>query len=186
MPRELFSPHTSRYEAPPPTVGGVGYDLSSDEHTPRTTFTGPYSAMNHANFGPPARYTSEMGYPLQVAGLAERDMHHGIQSDRVNHLLPIAQHVPLASRPPQLEYYAPLTPSQEMPNDGTISRAPSPNVAGPSQGVPSRKSAVEDLRQLASRYLHNPDSRVDKVRMKQSRRSGKVKVMILLEIDDMA
>ena len=46
-------------------------------------------------------------------------------------------------------------------------------------------SAVEDLRQIASRYLHNPDSRVDKVRMKQSRRSGKVKVMILLEIDEM-
>ena len=46
-------------------------------------------------------------------------------------------------------------------------------------------SAVEDLRQIASRYLHNLDWRVDKVRMKQSRRSGKVKVMILLEIDEM-
>ena len=57
-------------QAPPPTVSGANQDLSSDEHTARTTFTGPYSAMNHANFGPPARYTSEMGYddpPLQVA-----------------------------------------------------------------------------------------------------------------------
>jgi hypothetical protein len=47
-------------------------------------------------------------------------------------------------------------------------------------------TAVEDLRRLASQYLHNPDSRVDKVCMKQSRRSGKVKVMILLEVDEMA
>ena len=73
-----------------------------------------------------------------------------------------------------------------MPNDGTIGRAPPPNVAGPSQGVPSGMTAVEDLRQLASQYLHNPDSRVDRVCMKQSRRSGKVKVMILLEVDEMA
>jgi hypothetical protein len=69
-----------------------------------------------------------------------------------------------------------------LPN---IGHAPPPSVAGPSQGVPSEMSAVEGLRQIASRYLHNPDSRVDKVRMKQSRRSGKVKVMILLEIDEM-
>ena len=72
-----------------------------------------------------------------------------------------------------------------MPSDGTIGRAPPPSVVGPSQGAHSEMSAVEDLRQIASRYLLNPDSRVDKVRMKQSRRSGKVKVMILLEIDEM-
>jgi hypothetical protein len=45
-------------------------------------------------------------------------------------------------------------------------------------------SAEEELRQLANRYLHNPDSRVDKVRVKHSRRSGKVKVMILLELEE--
>ena len=45
--------------------------------------------------------------------------------------------------------------------------------------------AVEDLRQIASRYLQNPDWRVDKVHMKQNRRSGKVKVMILLETNEM-
>ena len=44
---------------------------------------------------------------------------------------------------------------------------------------------VEDLRNLASRYLHNPDSRVDKLRMRRSR-SGVVKVLILLEIDGTA
>ena len=72
-----------------------------------------------------------------------------------------------------------------MPSDGTVGRAPPPSVAGPSQGIPSEMSAVEDLRQIASRYLQNPDWRVDKVRMKQNRRSGKVKVMILLETNEM-
>jgi hypothetical protein len=46
-------------------------------------------------------------------------------------------------------------------------------------------SAGEELRQLANRYLRDPDSRVDKVRVRRSRQSGKVKVMIVLELDDM-
>lgn len=62
------------------------------------------------------------------------------------------------------------------------------NEASTSQGVPAQvpsgMSAAEDLRRLASRYLHSTDSHIDKVRVKQSRRSGRVKVMILLEIDD--
>ena len=62
------------------------------------------------------------------------------------------------------------------------------NVASTSQGIPdqgpSGTSAREDLKWLASRYLHNDDSRVDKVRVKRNRRSGRVRVMILLEIDD--
>jgi hypothetical protein len=46
-------------------------------------------------------------------------------------------------------------------------------------------SAEEELRQLATRYVENPDLRVDRVRVRHSRRSGRVKVMILLELDDM-
>ena len=77
-----------------------------------------------------------------------------------------------------------------MPNDPTIGRAGPAlsNVAGPSQGipgpVPSRMSAAEDLRLLASQYLHSPDSRVYRVRIRQSRHSGRVKVMIMLELDE--
>jgi hypothetical protein len=46
-------------------------------------------------------------------------------------------------------------------------------------------SVVEDLEDLrvASRYLHNLGSRVDKVRVRR-RESGAVKVLILLKIDD--
>jgi hypothetical protein len=66
-----------------------------------------------------------------------------------------------------------------MLNDGTIAHAPQPaNVTVPSQGIPGpvppRMTVGEELRLLARRYLQNPDNR----------RSGKVKVMIVLELDD--
>jgi hypothetical protein len=73
-----------------------------------------------------------------------------------------------------------------MPNDNVIGHGPlPPNAAVPSGGIPapapSRMSAEEELRQLAARYVQNPDLRVDRVRVRHSRRSGKVKVMMLLE-----
>ena len=75
-----------------------------------------------------------------------------------------------------------------MANDGPPSGVPLPqNIAGPSRGNPrvvhSRMSAAEDLKNVASHYLHNPGSHVDKLRMRRSR-SGAVQVLILLEIDD--
>jgi hypothetical protein len=42
---------------------------------------------------------------------------------------------------------------------------------------------AEDIEDLASRFLHNPGSHVDKLRMRRSR-SGTVKVLIQLEIDN--
>jgi hypothetical protein len=45
-------------------------------------------------------------------------------------------------------------------------------------------SVTETLKKdLASHYLHNPGSRVSDLRTRRSR-SGAVKVLILLEIDD--
>jgi hypothetical protein len=68
-----------------------------------------------------------------------------------------------------------------MLNDGTIGRVVQPsNITVPFQGIPGPvppglgMSVGEELRQLARRYLQNPDSR----------RSGKVKVMLVLELDD--
>lgn len=81
----------------------------------------------------------------------------------------------------------------QMLNNGTIGRHDAPslptgNVAGAFQDIPGLAlpgtSAAEDLKYLAIRYLRNPDSHVDKLRMKSSR-SGGYKVLILLEIDDM-
>jgi hypothetical protein len=58
------------------------------------------------------------------------------------------------------------------------------NVAGPSRGDHSGMSVTENLKKdLASHYLHNAGSRVNDLRMRRSR-SGAVKVLILLEIDD--
>jgi hypothetical protein len=75
-----------------------------------------------------------------------------------------------------------------MGNDGTPSNVPLPqNIPGPSRGNPravhSRMSAAEDLKDVAIHYLLNPGSHVDKLRMRRSR-SGTVKVLISLEIDD--
>jgi hypothetical protein len=71
---------------------------------------------------------------------------------------------------------------QEMSNGGPPGRVPPPlKVAGPP--VNSGMSADEDIEDLASRYLHKPSSHVDKLRIRRSR-SGVVKVLILLEIDD--
>jgi len=61
------------------------------------------------------------------------------------------------------------------------------HVSGSSEGnhIPSRSriSAAEDLKYLASQYLFSPGSHVDKLRMRRSR-SGGLKVLILLEVED--
>jgi hypothetical protein len=62
------------------------------------------------------------------------------------------------------------------------------DVAGPSREDLSLAhpglSVTENLQKnLACHYLHNPGSRVNELRMRRSR-SGAVKVLILLEIDD--
>jgi hypothetical protein len=43
--------------------------------------------------------------------------------------------------------------------------------------------AAENLRRLASRYVHHPDAQVDMVRMEAST-AGRYKVVIVLEITD--
>jgi hypothetical protein len=80
---------------------------------------------------------------------------------------------------------------QEVSNDSPPNHVLPPlNVAGPSRVNPSighpvnsGMSVAEDIEDLASRCLHNPSSHVDKLRMRRSR-SGSVKVLILLEVDD--
>jgi len=117
--------------------------------------------------------------------------------------------IPVASGALRLEQFAPtifvvgvlpphmhIQPSllrlclQEVPNDGPPGHVSPLNVAGPSRGNPnfghpvnSEMSVADDIEDLASRYLYNSGSHVDKLRVRRSR-SGTVKVLILLEIDD--
>ncbi|KAF8481716.1 hypothetical protein DFH94DRAFT_732542 [Russula ochroleuca] len=122
---------------------------------------GPYPVMNYANALPP---TNSTGY------------------NNPSHLTT----GPAIAPGPPLEQYALETP--EVPNGRPPGHVPPPdNVAGSSRGnaslVHPRVSVTEDLKNMASHYLHNPSSHVDKLRMRRSR-SGTVKVLILLEIDD--
>ena len=80
---------------------------------------------------------------------------------------------------------------QEVSHDGPPGHVPPLDVAGPSRGNPRighlvndpGMSVAEDIEDLASRYLHNPGSHVEKLRMRRSQ-SGAVKVLIQLEIDN--
>ena len=78
---------------------------------------------------------------------------------------------------------------QDLPNNGVGDRPPPmPDVANTfSQNVPdtdsSRMSATEDLKRLMTRYLANPDSRIDTFRVGLSPSGGRLRVMIMLDID---
>ncbi|KAI0281408.1 hypothetical protein BGY98DRAFT_1094890 [Russula aff. rugulosa BPL654] len=167
------------------TLGGRDHEVWSNEHLPGIDSAGPYPAVNHVDALPPTRYTSTIGNedpPRVNIGFGQRQLD-------ANHPTPggITQYIPTDLGPPPLEQYAPAIP--EVPNNYPTSNIPLPhNVAGPSQGdlglVHSGMSVTENLKKnLASHYLHNPGSRVSDLRTRRSR-SGAVKVLILLEIDD--
>ncbi|KAH9962197.1 hypothetical protein BC827DRAFT_1267177 [Russula dissimulans] len=87
---------------------------------------------------------------------------------------------------PGLEYHTPL--GHETPNVGPPSGPPHHafNVPGPFHGnlgpigmLPS----PDGLKHLANHYIHNPRSHVEKLRVKRER-TGRSKVLIVLEIDD--
>jgi len=48
---------------------------------------------------------------------------------------------------------------------------------------PSRTSAMESLKRLADRYLHDPGSRIDTLRMELSSSGGRLRVAIMFDID---
>jgi len=166
------------------TLGGRDHEHWSNEHLPGIDSAGPYPAVNHADALPPTRYTSTMGNedtPHVAIDLGQRqlDTDHSTPGN--------TQYFPIVPGPPPLEQYAPAIP--EVPNNYPTGNIPHPhNVAGPSRGdlslVHSGMSVTENLKKnLASHYLHNPSSRVNDLRARRSR-SGAVKVLILLEIDD--
>lgn len=98
-----------------------------------------------------------------------------------------AQHYLATPGPPHVGYYIP--PAHGVQNVGPPPPAAMPDIADPfSENVPnndhSRTSAMANLKRLANRYLHNPDSQVDTLRVGLSSSGRRFVVMILLEVDD--
>ncbi|KAH9973173.1 hypothetical protein BGW80DRAFT_256054 [Lactifluus volemus] len=185
-PPSNYQYHPVRSTEATPHISGPDsdYERLSDGRVPGATFTDPYTPMN-PSFGNP---TSNMGYnysSFQVAGFGEQPQHSYQGNQNVAHHGPpsgTAQHISnllIGPGPLSPEQYAPPAHLQEMLNDGIIGHVPQPpNVTFPSQGVsgpvPPGVTVGEELRQLVMRCLQNHDSR----------RSGKVKVVIVLELDD--
>lgn len=76
-----------------------------------------------------------------------------------------------------------------MPNDVVRDRSPPmPDVTDTFSGsvpesAPSGMSAKECLKRLADRYLNDPCSQVDTLRMGLTPSGGRLRVMIVLDID---
>ncbi|KAH9964133.1 hypothetical protein BC827DRAFT_1154125 [Russula dissimulans] len=136
--------------------------------------------MDNPNYPPPVPYTGNMGVddlPDPTTGLAE---HHEDQTHDGRH------HIPISPRPPQLEYYATMTP--DLNNDSTLGHmALFEDVAGPTREgcspMPSGMSDNEALKRLASQYLNNPGSYVSDLHVSHGCSGGR-KISIILEIDD--
>ncbi|KAI9508078.1 hypothetical protein F5148DRAFT_1149272 [Russula earlei] len=183
VPIQSDQSHPSRNAEIPPSLGPRNPDFEpwSDEHT---------AAVNHDDLNPATSYPDYGLLPTHFTGLPHSAMgvvEQGAQSYGVAHLPPkIDQRVPFAPGQPGLEYHTALGPgtSNNGPPGGPLHPH---NVARPFQGNPSTEqfgmSAVEDVKYLASRYLHSSNSHVEKFRVKP-RRSGGCKVLIVLEIDD--
>jgi hypothetical protein len=84
--------------------------------------------------------------------------------------------------------------SQENQNNGPFGHPPQGVVPGPIQAGfagpstqrthPYGQPTVENLRRLASRYVHHPGSQVDMVRMEPGT-AGRYQVVIVLEMVDL-
>ncbi|KAH9170539.1 hypothetical protein EDB89DRAFT_1977193 [Lactarius sanguifluus] len=89
--------------------------------------------------------------------------------------------------PSRGEYYVP--PAHDISGGGVRYRPPPmPDVADAfsrsvPESAPSGMSAVDGLKPLADRYLHDPGSQVNTLRMGLSPSSGRLRVMIVLDID---
>jgi len=62
-----------------------------------------------------------------------------------------------------------------------------PDLANSSQNVPGSPPggtlAMENLKRLADRYLHDPGSRIDTLRLGLSPSGGRLRVMIVFDMD---
>ncbi|KAI9444438.1 hypothetical protein BJY52DRAFT_1372798 [Lactarius psammicola] len=164
--------HSTEVHPPTGTLGNLSWP---NGHQPGVNYAGPYHGRNEANYGDWAQYHNNVwndGPPPPPAG---QYAYQG--STNVGYAPPEnAQHHLAAPGPPPVEYHIP--PAHGIPNGSHAPPTAMPDVADPhSQNVPntdpSGTSAMEDLKRLVNRYLHNPDSRVDTLRMELSPSGGR-------------
>ncbi|KAH9022730.1 hypothetical protein EDB83DRAFT_1993094 [Lactarius deliciosus] len=158
-------------------------------HQSDANFSSAYHHPNYAGYGHRAQYRGSpyrnnpwFDGPPPTAG------QHTYQTNP-NHIgYPSsgnAQNIDLPG-PSRGEYYVP--PAHDISHNGVRNRAPPmPDVADTFRSVPefapSGMSAMDDLKRLADRYLHDPGSQVNTLRMGLSPSSGRLRVMIVLDID---
>jgi hypothetical protein len=157
-----------------------------------------YNGQNYADHGHGAQYRDNSyrgnlwyeGLPPPASSL-EGQYTHEPNPSTIGYPPPgNAEHMFAAHGPPRGEhYYIPPAHVPDIPNNGIRERPPpmpegtdpfSQNVPNPD---PSRMSATEDLKRLMSRYLDNPDSQVDTFRVGLSPSGGRLRVVIMLDID---
>ncbi|KAH9958871.1 hypothetical protein BGW80DRAFT_1564805 [Lactifluus volemus] len=184
-----YTPAQTTDSETPPHLRSFVHGLSSYEHVPDATAIGPYTSVNHPSFGYPSQYTTNIGYDgpsSQVSGFWEQPQYanQGNHWQSVAHNSPpsgTAQHIfdlPICPSPLRQEYYVPPAHSQDTVNMNTGNHGPPlSNVTPHSQETPGPVfpgiSVGEELIELVNRYLQNPDIR----------RSGKVKVMIVFDVE---
>ncbi|KAH9973178.1 hypothetical protein BGW80DRAFT_1560436 [Lactifluus volemus] len=175
-----YTPVQSTDAEAPPHVCCFDHGRLSYDCVPDATAIGPYTTTNHPSFELPSQYTTNIGYDGPSFQVSPQYANQGNHWPSVAHNGPssgTAQHIfdlPVCPSPLRPEYYA---HSQDTLNSNTGGHAPPSNITLPSQGIPGAvppgMSVGEELIQLVNRYLQNPDSR----------RSGKVKVMIVLDME---
>ncbi|KAI9444602.1 hypothetical protein H4582DRAFT_1910156 [Lactarius indigo] len=152
-----------------------------------------YASSYHGHWPPchDNQYRGNLWYqgpPPPAANLEGQHTYHWQRSSNVAHPAPGgAQYLHGPPGHPHGEFYIP--PTHDLPNDGIRDRPPpmtddaNPFARNFSNPDPSRTSATEDLKLFASRYLHNPDSRLDAFRIEPSPSRGRLRMMIVLDID---
>ncbi|KAN0134410.1 hypothetical protein V8E53_007908 [Lactarius tabidus] len=198
MPNESPFPYTPRPENGPlpraevhlPAYTHGNVPLQSGRQ-PSANHGGPYQGRNDTNYVNWAQYHYNGWNEGPTPQSANLEGQYAYQGNRNAGYAPTGNpqqvRYPADPGPPSMEY--PTPPTHGISNGGQAPPTAVPDVADPfSQNVPnsdhSRMPAMGDLRRLAYRYLHNPDSRVDTLRIWLNPSGHRFMVMILLEVDD--
>jgi len=170
-------------ELPPPTsnIDGMPWLIA---HQPGAN----YAAADHgSNYG---QHRDNLWPNSSPTANLEREYFYETNTN-IGHPTPSprnAQHVLGPPGPSRVEYDIP--PAHDIPDAEVIDYLPPPMLGvtdafsrSVRESAPSGMSAKECLRRLADRYLNDPGSQVDTLRMGLSPSEGRLKVIIVLDID---